>query len=279
MRFPNQVVRGDNGISVVTALRPDSDEPIYMADSRHPHWHAILNGLEAGDSNVWSLFDVAGGMMSRFQTITDRVSWDGTNVLWDGDPVHSVIAKQISRALETGEQNYEALAKFWEKLESNPNEHSREQAYNWLATHDFKITADGDLVAYKGVYREGDGYKSSSSGVAYVNGVRKEGQIPQSVGDEVTMPRSEVAHDPSQGCHVGLHVGDWSYASNFAEVTLEVHINPRDIVSVPTDCGARKMRVSKYRVVSEVTAEHEGSPVLAGASAGTGWAGDVGYRV
>lgn len=277
MRFPNQVVRGENGVGVVTALRPDSDTPIYMADSRHPRWQDILNGLEAGDPAVWDLFDVGVGMVNKLRSITERVSWDGSNVLWDGDPVHSVIAKQIARALETGEQNYEALAKFWEKLEGNPDAHSKEQAYSWLATHDFKITADGDLVAYKGVHKTDDGYRSSSSGTAFVNGFKRTGQIPQALGDEVTMPRSSVTHDPGLGCHTGLHVGDWTYASNFATATVEVHVNPRDIVSVPTDCGARKMRVCRYRLVREVTEEYQGTPVLTGAA--PAWQGDVGYRV
>ena len=69
------------------------------------------------------------------------------------------------------------------------------------------------------------------------------------------MPRSEVEWDPSVGCHQGLHVGSWDYAAGFARgAVLTVYVNPRDVVSVPTDCDAAKMRCCRYTIgnVTEV---------------------------
>jgi len=127
-KFPASLSQ-TNGIAAVTAFNAESENPVYMADERHPHWKSILRGLEDGDPNVWELFDVAKGVMSRFNQVTDRVSYNGKDILWDGDPIHTVLTDQLKRALEDGnEDNYRALALFWEKLESNPNEHSREQA-------------------------------------------------------------------------------------------------------------------------------------------------------
>jgi hypothetical protein len=37
---------------------------------------------------------------------------------------------------------------------------------------------------------------------------------------------------------------------------LEVHVNPRDVVSIPDDHQDAKMRVCRYVVIGEVTAEH-----------------------
>ena len=69
------------------------------------------------------------------------------------------------------------------------------------------------------------------------------------------MARSEVQHDPSVGCHKGLHVGTWDYASSFGRgVVLEVEVDPRDVVSVPTDCGDAKLRCCRYRVRDEIEA-------------------------
>ena len=42
---------------------------------------------------------------------------------------------------------------------------------------------------------------------------------------------------------------------------LEIHINPRDVVSVPTDAGGAKMRVCRYTVASVVEAPHTSSVV------------------
>ena len=73
------------------------------------------------------------------------------------------------------------------------------------------------------------------------------------------MPRGDVEHDPGVGCHVGLHAGTWDYASSFAQgAVLTVEINPRDVVSVPTDCQDQKMRVCRYTVTG-ITEQELGS--------------------
>lgn len=284
--FPATLTEGD-GVATVTAFNVESVNPVYQANEQHPNWDAILDGLRRGDPDVWDLFDVASGVMRKFNQVTDRVSYDGTNVLFDGDPIHSVLADQLQRALEDGNpENYIALAKFWEKLESNPNDHSRQQAYDFLATHKFQITADGDVVGYKGVGVESDGsyrsiWASSVEGVpsAYVNGspVPPVSCVPQNIGDVVTMPRSEVVHDPSQACQRGLHVATRGYASGYGTV-IEVHVNPRDIVSVPTDAQGAKVRVCRYVVARVATEGTDNSPVLRDSDNST-WAGDVGTRV
>lgn len=284
--FPANLTYGD-GVATVTAFNFDSDEPIYQANENHPHWDEILDGLRFGHPDVWDLFDVAAGVMSRFEEVTDRVSWNGSEILFDGDPVHSVLADQLSRAIEDGNsENYVALAKFWEKLESNPNEHSREQAYDFLATHAFQITPEGDVVGFKGVYDNGDGaYSSTASsqvpGVpsAYVNGQPQPALsvVTQSIGDTVTMPRSEVTHDPSKSCERGLHVATRDYAQMYGTV-MEVHVSPRDIVSVPTIDGGRKVRVCRYKVARVASDNDFSGPVLRENSAQR-WAGDVSSRV
>lgn len=286
-KFPATLVEGVDK-SVVTAFDMGSANSVHMADSFHPHWNAIIRGLEAGDPNVWELFDVATGVVNRFREITDRVSWNGTDVLWDGDPVHSALSEHLSRVIQSGDENaFTATAKFWEKLESNPNAHSREQAFSWLAASQFQITPDGDVVGYKGVYDNGDGtYKSwhassvAGSPSAFVNGspVAERIQVPQNIGDVVTMPRSEVKHDPTVSCHRGLHVATRAYATSYGNTVLEVHVNPRDIVSVPNDAHGAKVRACRYYVARIAGLEGDTRPVLTDEPAPV-WTGNVGYRV
>lgn len=285
-KFPAALVRDSAGHATITAFNVNDESGIKVADDRHPHFNAIVEGLRQGDPSVWDLFDVASGMMRRFEKVTDRVSYDGENILWDGDPVHSVIANQVKRALEAGEENYEALAKFWEKLESNPNEHSREQAYEFLASHDFQITADGDLVGYKGMYDNGDGTYSSwhASTVedkpsAYVNGQPLPAlqKVVASLGDEVSMPRSEVKHDPNQTCDRGLHVATYAYAAGYGNVVVEILTNPRDIVSVPNDAHGEKVRACAFKMNRIVSEANTGGPVLK-TDEQPSWVPDVSYR-
>lgn len=70
------------------------------------------------------------------------------------------------------------------------------------------------------------------------------------------MPRSQVTADSGIGCSAGLHVGTWDYAVTFLghdTPVLAVLVSPRDVVSVPTDCDAQKMRVCRYQVLREAT--------------------------
>ena len=288
--FPAVLNEGDAGtLAVVTAFNSESETPVYTADEKHPHFRAILQGLQAGDPGVWRLFDVVTGGINAFNAITERVSYDGEQVLWDGDPVHSTLSDQLVRAIEDGNhENYTALARFWEKLESNPNDHSRTQAYDWLSSHKFQITPEGDVVAFKGMDSVGNNTYESvwASQVpdvpsGYVNGVpiKERSQIPQKVGDVITMPRSEVAHNPSVACARGLHVSTRNYAAGYSRngAILEVHVNPRDIVSVPTDGRGAKVRTCRYFIARIASSEEDyESPVLR-AEETLFWAGDVGY--
>ena len=278
MNIPHFITVGAT-VDTVVAFNPNSTEPVVEADSSHPHWGQIVEGLRNGDESVFELFDVAGGLMKRLRTLSDRIDYDGKDVLFDGDVVDSALANQIRRFLEQGVDDYKPLVKFWEKVAQNPDERSREQLFTWLQSHDFTITEDGDIVGYKGVVEGAPGeFKSSNSGTAFVDGKRHEGQIPNQPGTVVTMPRSEVKNDPDVACHKGLHVGDWSYASGFAgPVTLEVHVNPRDVVSIPRDSGARKMRCCKYKVVQRI-GKHYDSALRPSSNLSTNeWQGDVGY--
>lgn len=246
---------GLTGVDNIVAFFPNKKEPIKQANSNHPHWKSILSGLQNG-TDVYDLFDVKSGLLSSLRQVSDRISFDGENILFDGDVQSGPLADHLFRCLESGIQDYKPVAKFWEKVAQNPDNRSREQLFTWLRSHNFTITTEGDILGYKGVLSDNNtAYRSVSSGTAYVDGVQHVGQIPNPIGAVVTMPRSEVKNDPNVACHKGLHVGDWSYASNFADVVLEVHVNPRDVVSIPNDHSFRKMRCCRYQVVGRRSTE------------------------
>lgn len=276
--FHHLIRSGVSGqVDNVVAFFPDRAEPIQQADSNHPHWPAIIAGLERGDDSVYDLFDIHGGLANRLTSLSERVSYDGRNILFDGDVQDGPLADHLLRCLEAGVQDYLPVIKFWEKVAQNPDKRSREQLFTWLRSHEFTITEEGDILGYKGVAVTGEGKYTSInvSGSAYVDGVLHTGAIPNLLGTEVSMPRSEVQNDPSVACHKGLHVGDWSYAHGFARgAVLEVHVNPRDVVSIPSDSSARKMRACKYKVV-KVRTEESKVPIYREDDA---WTGDVGYR-
>lgn len=267
------------GVDNVVALDPENERPIFQADSSHPHWAAIKEGLTNNDPAVFELFDVAGGLVNRMKSLSDRISYDGTNILFDGDPQKGPLADHLARCLESGVSDYAPVVKFWEKVAQNPDTRSREQLFTWLKNCEFTITEDGDILGYKGVVSREEGkFLSVNSGTAWVDGKEVKGQIPNQPGTEVSMPRSKVHNDPTIHCSHGLHIGDWSYASSFGRgAVLEVHVNPRDVVSIPNDSSYRKMRACKYRVV-KVRDEQSRKPIES-FSDDDAWEGDVGYAV
>jgi hypothetical protein len=248
----NIVSMGDT--SNITAF---IDGEMYTASNDHPNWDSIVTGAISGDEGIADLFDVAETVSKRFEQLTERVSVRNGQIYFDGDELDRAETKQIVRFLDDGVDDWEPLVLFLEKVQTNPNEHSREQLYSWLEHHDFPIDSDGDIIAYKGVKVVDDGYRSISQGKAIVDGEEHSGAIPNNVGSVVEMPRSEVHHDPSTGCSRGLHAGSWDYASGFAQgAVLTVKINPRDVVSVPTDCDWAKVRVCRYIVTGVTESEH-----------------------
>ncbi len=225
------------------------------AHSSHPNFGKILEAVLEGsdDDTLAGLFDAAKLVAAKFESLSERVSVANGRLYLDGDEVNNALTTQVLRFIDEGVDDWKPLVKFFENVQSNPNEHSRDQLFRWLDRRDFSITDDGLIVGYKGVTND---LNSIKSGRATVNGVEFVGQIPNTVGAVVEMPRSEVHHEPGVGCSTGLHVGTYDYANGFSNgKLLEVHVNPRDVVSVPTDSGDAKMRVCRYVVVSEFNSD------------------------
>jgi hypothetical protein len=223
-----------------------------VAHSSHPNYDKIVAGVLANDENVAELFDVSVAVAEKFDRLTERVSVANGRLYFDAVEVDNSLANQVVRFLNEGVEDYKPLVKFFDNVQQNDNEHSREQLYDWLNTRDFTISPDGMIVGYKGVTPlEDNVFESISSGRAIVNGEVQNGRIKQKVGDVVEMPRNEVQFDPAVGCSTGLHVGTWDYASDFGRgAVLTVNVNPRDVVSVPTECENQKMRVCRYTVAA-----------------------------
>lgn len=230
---------------------------LLSADSNHPNFKLIAEKvLNDDEDGLVDLFDPTNRVSDEFKALSERVSVSGGRVFFDGDEVDNTLTEQILEFVKQDVADWKPLVKFYENVASNPDEHSKENLYRWLAaTKGFTIDADGLIVGYKGVRSNGNGgyHSCNQSGSAIVDGKSVSGAIPNNPGSVVEMPRSKVNHDPAQGCSTGLHIGTWEYAQKFASVVLEVRVNPRDVVSVPVDCDGQKMRACRYTVVGKVT--------------------------
>lgn len=252
--------------------------PVKTAQSDHPHFKAIkrrafeLDAIQEGNGvpgrsltsdeiqSLLDLFHIDHGYNIHIQRLSDRYTYSNGILYKDGDPMpeNDLWATQVKRLVEEGRLEWGPLIRFAEKLDANPNEHSREQFYGWLQHHPFTITEEGDVVAYKGVKRRSSGddledypYESLRSGPDTIvdDELQPAGRIKQGIGSVVEYPRSKVHFDPKKACSNGLHVGSYDYACSFGTTRLRVVINPRDVVNVPND--DMKVRVCRYLVLEE----------------------------
>jgi hypothetical protein len=215
---------------------------------------------------VLDLFDIPAAISRAFQRLSERVSVEGDQVLFDGDPVHGTLQDQILEFLDAGE-DFAPLVNFYEKLTTNPLGDVREGLYDWIAGQkadgNFTITPDGNVLGYKSVQAATPEWRTDAA-VVYRPSRRGEGRvndvdvpsskyIEQVPGDTVEMPRSKVLNAPSQACGDGLHIGTWHYARGFTgDTVMLVEFSPRDIVSLPDSNSTWKLRVCRYTVVGAV---------------------------
>lgn len=135
---------------------------------------------------------------------------------------------------------FERLVKFALNLSENPSRKSVQQLFEFIEGHGLTITENGCFIAYKGVTKDFKDCRTAT--------------IDNSVGVTVKMPRNEVQDDPQVACSYGLHVANYEYAhTNYGHgkdgVTVLVEVNPKDVVSVPVDHSAAKIRVCEYKVL------------------------------
>ncbi len=248
-----------------------------VATSEHPHFDEIvgeltlsLTGQEVDVEKLVALFDLSRPLKDKFDRLSDRVLIQNGRIFFDGDVIDDALSRAIVDFYLEDNDDFKRLVLFLEKVATNPNEHSRDNLFRWLEQNSFSIASDGDFIAYKGVTKENG---SIHRGKAIVDGEWQDGSIPNLPGSIIEMPRGDVQHDPSIGCHTGLHAGTWGYASTFGHgVTLKVKINPRDVVSVPTDCSDQKLRVCRYQVLEATETAYDGLQYD-----DSGWDGDDDY--
>lgn len=158
----------------------------------------------------------------------------------DGEEVHPTIVKRIKDFAKEG-LPIENLENFERRRRENVSFASSEEAFDFLQNKDMPITEDGCFLAYKAVNTD------------YTD--KRTGTIDNSPGHVVTMTRRKVDDNRQHCCSYGLHVGALDYAEGYGgsnSVILLVKVDPKDIVSVPTDSNCQKCRVCEYTVLKVV---------------------------
>ena len=177
------------------------------------------------------------------------------DVVWyKGQKLPNALATKVKSIIADG-LPLDSFEKFWENLEENPTASSVNELMEFLEYKELPITEDGCFLAYKGITSDGWSINGNTSTVVLEGEVDGSGRIKNDIGSRVTVKRRDVDDNRNHHCSFGLHVGSLSYASSFASKVVVVKVNPKDVVSVPTDYSCQKCRVSSYEVIADYEGE------------------------
>ena len=196
-----------------------------------------------------------------------RVAIQGDKLFWDGHEMHNALSRRMIQMVQE-DFPIEPLVLFMERLQSNPSFRAVNELYGFLEKNSLPITPDGCFLAYKKVR---DDYMDVHSGTvsnkpAYLFTDEEKAAMPLTSGRKkevtvlidnvntvVAMPRNMVNDDKNQTCSEGLHFCSKDYLGHFGgERIVILKINPRDVVSIPSDYNNSKGRACRYEIIGEL---------------------------
>ena len=223
-----------SGSGTITLL---IDKESHTVGIDHPNYYKILQSLEKRDAEeLLKLVDVP----TSVQNYSDgQIKIQEGLFLYEGSELHTVLTERIMKLMVAGHP-FKYMIRFLNNLMDNPSGRAVQEGYTFLENRSLPITEDGCFLAYKSVKNDWTDWWS--------------GTFDNSVGKTVSIPRNKVDDNCEMGCSYGLHAGAIDYVSDYHGNDPDSHvvivkINPKDIVSVPTDCECTKIRVCSYEVV------------------------------
>ena len=216
-------------------------ETIYASDDRFIN---LLESIKAEDWNavrdiVTKTAKVIEESITEATVQTgERVCIEHGVVYVDGMPMHTTLTNRLLTMLEAG-FNVEPMIQFLKNLAENPSFRAVHELYDFMEASSLPITDDGHFLAYKKIRADWTDVHS--------------GKMDNSIGATVSMPRYQVDDNRNQTCSSGLHFCSRDYLNSFGgQRVVVVKINPRDVVSIPSDYNDSKGRACQYVVVQEL---------------------------
>ena len=223
------LVQGSNIVVVI-------DNKPHTISKTHITYEKVLEAIKAGDwETVKDTIDPKKVVINYGK---GNVEVQGDKLFWKGKEFHNALSTRMIGMLQEG-LPVEPLILFMENLMANPSMRSVTELYGFLEKNNLPITSDGHFLAYKKVRKD---FKDCHTGT-----------MDNGIGQVVEMVRNEVDDDQNRTCSTGLHFCSQNYLSHFSgERTVIVKINPRDVVSIPTDYDFSKGRACRYEVIGEL---------------------------
>ena len=257
MSFP-YIVQGSN-ITVVIGTTP------HTISKSHVAYNKLLNAIKADDwETVQDIIEPKKAVINFGQ---GNIEIEGDKIFWKGREMHNALTKRMVAMIQE-DFPVEPLVAFMENLMQNPSKRAVNELYGFLEKNTLPITPDGCFLAYKKV--RGDYldchsqtvlnkpavYMTDEDKAFIVESAGKNNEVTVEVVNGITvvsMERNMVDDDQNRTCSTGLHFCSREYLNSFGgERIVVLKINPRDVVSIPTDYNDSKGRACRYEIVDEI---------------------------
>lgn len=218
----------------------------YCFNNSHPNYEKLTRHLRNGNVEY---FEASYDIISQVNAFCDGyVTCEDETLSWNGIKMPDMFIETIVDMIKQGFP-FEPMLNFLDNLSQNPSDHAVVELFDFMNNKNMPITYDGHFLAYKAVRED---YKDIYSGT-----------FDNSVGAICKIPRNKVDNNRDAGCSHGLHVGAIDYAKSYGGINIDdedndggnklmiCKVNPRDVVSVPTDSKFQKLRCCRYEVVAE----------------------------
>ena len=218
----------------------------YCFGKSHPNYNKLIKHLK--NNNV-EHFEAAYDIVSHVNAYCEGyVNCTDGSLSWDGIKMPNMFTNTIIDMVKQGFP-FEPMLNFLDNLSQNPSDHAVVELFDFMENKNMPITYDGCFLAYKAVRED---YKDIYSGT-----------FDNSIGSVCQVHRHKVDNNRDNGCGHGLHVGAIDYAKSYGGINIDdedndggnrlmiCKVNPRDVVSVPSDHKFQKLRCCRYEVVAE----------------------------
>lgn len=228
------IIQGSNVVVVI-------DNKPHTISKTHITYQKVVDAIKASDwDTVKQIIDPVKVVINYGR---GNVSVQGSELFWKGEKFNGALAARMVSMLEEG-FDISPMVAFMDNLMDNPSKRAVDELYGFLEKNNLPITPDGHFLAYK---RVRDDFKDVHSGT-----------MLNAPGCVVEMPRNKVDDNKDNTCSAGLHFCSQEYLKSFGGArTVIVKINPRDVVSIPSDYNNSKGRACRYEVVSELGVKEE----------------------
>ena len=209
--------------------------------------------IEARYDDLGDLLDIRKSVENFVQgdiEVKDEV------VYYKGHRLHGVVVDKLMDMLRSGMKDSAPIVNFIARLQANPSANSVAELYTFLGYKSLPTTPEGKVLGYKGVQSDYWSTTGNADTIVVQGQTNERHQILNEVGATIEVARRCVDDNKDNHCSFGLHVGSFDYASDWSGEDgklLLVEFDPADAVSVPTDCNFQKLRVSKYKVIADIT--------------------------